>query len=459
MKKSILVMGIALLVLAGCGTSASDTADSLEIFGWEMTADDSEKQMFMDTVTEKLGYTITANVPTDDYEKQLAAALSSGENYDLIYLQQEKYYDLVNQGALLDLTPYIEESSILSDPNIVDPEVYYDSIRVDGKIYALPTKYEGGLVATVRQDWLDEFGMEVPDTITDWEQYFKMSKDEKEAYGVTLRGIDYIQPWMSGFGLQEGLVETAEGEYTVPYASDDAAAAWNWWNQMYLEGYLEPNFETNGSSDFRDQFMAGQTGSTGYWWHWVGSYDEKVSDDSSNSANGVFNTVAAPAAIGPNGEQILSIGDLSLVSIPANSDSPELAIKFMEWLYSGEGSFMGIFGYEGYDYDLDADGNPVLTETGESHNLNHGASTPVNGTYERPEGFDNEHTADKEAARTLVDEQGVAVIKDENWATINEIVAKYASQAIKGTITGEEAVEKMQEEISALSTDEVTYKF
>lgn len=459
MKKSVLAMGVGLLALTGCGASESTTADSLEIFGWEMTADDSEKEMFTETLTEKLGFDVSATVPTDDYEKQLAAALSSGENYDLIYLQQEKYYDLVEQGALLDLSPYIEASETLSDPSIVDPEMYYESIEQDGEVYALPTKYEGGLVATVRKDWLDEFGMDVPDTIEDWEAYFKKCKDEKGAYGVTLRGIDYIQPWMSGFGLQEGLVETGENEYTVPYASDKAAAAWDWWHEMYIDGYLEPNFETNGSSDFRDQFMASQTGSTGYWWHWIGSYDEKVADDSSNPANGTFDTVAAPAAIGPDGEQILSIGDLSLVAIPANSDSPELAIKLMEWLYSDDGSFMGIFGYEGYDYELDADGNPVLTETGESHNLNHGASTPVNGNYEIPDGFENEFSADKEAARAMVDEQGVPVIKNAEWTDINEVIAKYATQAIKGSLTGDEAVAKMQEEISAMSTDEVTYTF
>lgn len=457
MKKLLITLGVFVAALSGCSsTTESPTADSLEIFGWEMGGEEDEKAMFPELVSDALGVDVTTNVPTDDYEKQLSAALASGEIYDLIYIQQENYYDLVEQGALMDLTDYISQSETLSNPDILDPEMYLDPITIDGGVYALPTKYEGGLVATIRQDWLDEFGMEIPQTLEDWEAYWEKCVAEKDAYGITLRGIDYIQPWMSGFGLQEGLVEVEDGVYTVPYASDEAAAAWEWWSDMYMKGYLEPNFETNGSSDFRDQFMAGKTGSVGYWWHWIGQFDDKVQVDTGDM---VFDTVAAPAVAGPDGSQKLSIGDLSLMAIPANADSPELAIKFFEWLYSDEGSVAGVFGYEGHDYTLDENGDIVLTEVGEEHNYNHSAADPVNGTWEMPEGFDGPNDADEDIARQYVDETGVTVIKNADWTDINEIVAKYAAQIIKGNISGEEGTKSMQEEIEALSSDEVTYKF
>ncbi|WOO88162.1 extracellular solute-binding protein [Mollicutes bacterium LVI A0039] len=458
MKKLLISLVVFMAMLSGCSGSTSPTADSLEIFGWEIGGEEDEQAMFPQMLSEQLGVDVTTNVPKDDYVKQLAAALASGEIYDLIYIQQENYYDLVNQGALMDLTDLIASSDVLSNPDILDPEVYLDPIEIDGGVYALPTKYEGGLVAAVRNDWLKEFNMEAPTTLEEWEAYFAKCKSEKDAFGVTLRGIDYIQPWMSAFNITEGLVEVEDGVYTVPYASDDAAAAWEWWNKMYMAGYLEPNFETNGSSDFRDQFMSGKTGSVGYWWHWIGQFDDKVQDDSSNTQD-TFDTIAAPAALAPDGSRTLSIGDLSLMAIPANADSPELAIKFFEWLYSDEGSMATVFGYEGHDYNITADGSIELTAVGEEHNLNHGAANPVNETWEMPEGFESPNEADELVARQYVDETGVPVIKNADYGKINEIVAKYASQIIKGKISGEEGTKAMQEEIAALSNDDVTYKF
>ncbi len=445
---------------SGTTTETTDTASgdngTLRVFGWNAFGDEdpdglaerNEGQQAW--YKEKLGVDYEFFVPTDDYDKQLASTLASGEKYDLIYFQSGPYGNFVEQGALTDLTPYIEASPILSDPNYL-PTEYLDALRQpDGKIYALPTKIDGGLVATVRKDWLDEFGMEVPTTLEDWEAYWAAAKEQKGAMGLSTRVLYDIQPWASGFGLTQGLDLADDGSINVSYASDASIDMWKWFNEMYTKGYFDPNFETNSSGDFRNAMMAGQVASVSYWQHWIGTFEEKVQADETNTQKETFDVVAAPPVM-KDGKGSTTFGELPLLGVPANAEHPENAIAFFELWYSEEGTFASIVGLEGYDYNMTADGKVELTELGKKHNLNHQGAEPINPNWVYPEELGGDPRGEDElAAWDMVMEYGHSSYTPSNYDELMSVIEKYGSMAIKGSIPAEEAVANMQKDITAL---------
>ncbi len=434
------------------GTSTEST--SLRVFGWQPFSEDGtpDSEAAYKWIKDTTGLDAYFNFPTDDYNKQLASTLASGEKYDFIYFQQGQYQNFVEQGALTDLTPYIEASEFLSDKSVL-PDTYLDALRQpDGAIYALPTKFDGGLVPTIRKDWLEEFGMEVPKTLEDWENYWATAKTEKDAIGLSTRVLYDIQPWASGFGLSNGVTQNADETLTVSYATDEAAEMWDWFNDMYKKGYFDPNFETNSSSSFRNAFMAGQVASCSYWQHWLGTFDIRVRYDETNSQRDTFDSISAPPVL-KDGKGVLTFGDLSLLAIPTNAENPENAIKFIETWYSEEGSLVGTVGYEGVDYILDEAGNIVMTELGIEHGFKHMGAQPVNTNFVYPESIGGDPRGEDELeALDYVLTYGNTAYYPSNNTEIMTIVEKYGSMAIKGSITGKEAVTNMQKELEAIGT-------
>ncbi len=438
------------------GTTSSNESTSLRIFGWQPfgngdTPEDLlEAEAGVQWAKDYVGLDVYFNYPADDYNKQLASTLASGEKYDFIYFQQGQYQKFVDQGALTDLTPYIEASEILSDKSIL-PDTYLDAIRqADGAIYALPTKYEGGLVATVRKDWLNEFGIEKPVTLEDWENYWALAKEQKGAVGLSTRVLYDIQPWASGFGLTNGVSRNDDDTLTVSYASSDAVDMWKWFNDMYIKGYFDPNFETNSSSSFRNGFMGGQVAAVSYWQHWVGTFDSKVAYDETNTQRDTFDTVGVNPVL-KDGKGAVTFGELSLLGIPSNAENPQNAIKYIEAWYSEAGNIVGTIGYEGIDYTINENGEIILTELGIEHSMNHSGSEPVNTNWEYPESVGGDpRDEDELEALEIVNIYGNSAYYPSNNSEIMSIVEKYGSMAIKGSISAEEAVENMQKEITAL---------
>src|SRR5690606_31719720 len=111
-------------------------------------------------------------------------SLASGERYDLIYGDSSMLAGLIEQGALQDMTDMVAASSVLSDVTVI-PQAEWDLFAIDGRKWGVPNKFEGGTLPTVRQDWLEEFGMEDPATLDEWTEYFRRAKEEKDAYGLS----------------------------------------------------------------------------------------------------------------------------------------------------------------------------------------------------------------------------------------------------------------------------------
>ena len=95
--------------------------------------DDEEMALFEKALSEATGLDVTIDKPASDYDKVLMQKLGAGSDYDLVYVTASQYASLVDQGALLDITSYVNNSDILT--NNIDPQEWKD-ITIDGKVYA-----------------------------------------------------------------------------------------------------------------------------------------------------------------------------------------------------------------------------------------------------------------------------------------------------------------------------------
>ena len=257
---------ITTLVLMGSTilSSAAMAQDLLILTAVTGGKDAAERELFVTDLEEHLGLEIEMIKPEADYNQVMFTSLASGERFDLIYGDSSMIPTLVEQGAIIEVSDIIEGSDVLSDPAVI-PEGEWDLFDVDGAIYGVPNKFEGGTMPTLRQDWLEESGMETPASLEEWRAFFEWAMEEKGAYGLSTAGLYDIQGFMSAAGVKAGYVMDENGNRTIPYASEAAAEVYDWFGALYNDGLLDPNFATNGSGEFRNLFMTDRAAAVTYW--------------------------------------------------------------------------------------------------------------------------------------------------------------------------------------------------
>lgn len=143
-------------------------------------------------------------VPSEGVSEKRNLQLTSGDYPGVFYRTGIGAGDIVkyaNQGAFVALDQLIEEFM----PNFQAVMDRNEGVREaitfpDGKIYTLPQVYDKEFAAMrhpkkmwVRKDWLDEFGMAVPESLDELEAYLTEAVGSKDdAVGIANDGIGSI---------------------------------------------------------------------------------------------------------------------------------------------------------------------------------------------------------------------------------------------------------------------------
>lgn len=405
--------------------------------------DEEGMRVFEEELEELSGYPVSMERPADNYSQTLLQNLrAGGEGLDLVYFDQSQMYDLIEQGALLDITEYVENSEILSN-NI--PQEEWDLIEVDGSYYAGFNKLEVHRVVNINQRLLDEHGVELQEeTLEGYYDLFvelKDSVDDPNFYplNAVMSDIWDIQPWMAAEGLEYGIVEDEEGNVTVPYASEESVVVWEWLAQLYEEELIDPSTLTDSSDDMRNKFQSGQTAVVVDWIAWTGLYNANAGEDYPDN----FEAVPYGGVLNPEGEYMLSRGHASLWGIPATSDNIEGAISVLEIFATQEGGELLSVGVEDYAYEI-VDGEFTHLPPGEEANNDHGAPFPIYESFELP----TEYNPGVEEGLDLIDYANVPSVGTETNEK-QEIVAQHAISILQGDVSAEEGVANMQEQLQA----------
>lgn len=349
--------------------------------------------------TLKLWMPMTANISTSAAnfgDLPVAKELEKRTGVKIEYIhpsltnREEKFNLMIASGDLADIIEYpwtyynggpgkaIEDHVILPLNNYIDafapnlksiyeknPEIAVEA-KTDAGYYfstgtiALENKLltSGGLV--IRQDWLDDLGLSMPETIEEWHTVLKAFKEQKGAsaplavgnnafivgaftgaYGFTL---DFYR---DGDTIHYGPVEPAFKEFVTTM------------HQWYNEGLFDNNFSTTDDATRTANMLNGNTGVIyGGMGGTIGSLISAASDPRFKVAGAPYPT--HEKNVRPMfGQATNPVSQVAAIS--TNCKDVELAMKFLDYGYSEEGALFFNFGTEGETYTM-VNGYPTYTE-------------------------------------------------------------------------------------------------
>lgn len=211
------------------------------------------------------------SVPRSESDDKLNIMMSGGTAPDIVFTyDQTLFYSYASSGALHELTDAYKQYG--SNIQNFCGEAQDISMVGDAKYAVMKQRgtEEPRHMAYIRQDWLDELGMEMPATKEELGEYLTAAKENN-------LGGDTTIPWaMSGRNDTEKMYLNFLGSY-VDLPDDRTAYIYNEWymsvapgaeeglkqlNQWYNDGLITKDFPTDTAEDV---FMAAiSNGSVGF---------------------------------------------------------------------------------------------------------------------------------------------------------------------------------------------------
>ena len=456
MFKKWLSLVLALVMLSCCTVSMAEetfteaTGSVRILSGVTGGKDEEEMTLWAKALSDATGLEVTVERPASDYDTLLMQKLGAGEQYDLVYVNASQYLNLAQQGALTDITEYVNASPILTN-NV--PQSEWADITVDGKVYAGFNKRELHIVVAVNKTLLAAAGIDyktIDPSLDGYYQTFKALKafyaDKADFYPLnTILSQNWdLQPWMSSVGLKGGVVTDADGKTYVPYATDAAAPVWEWFKKLYDEELLDPASFVDATSDMRSKMSAAsqQTAVCVDWAAWVGLHNANAAAAGVSTAD--YEAASLPGCKTPDGTYTLRKGGASLFAVPANAQNVAGAVKVLEYFATQEGGELLSLGVKDNDYTVDGD-TYALTEIGAAHSMDHGAPVPICKTFVNPIGMN----LGVEEALTYIDYASIETsIPNEN--DYKSIVGKWAISMIKGETSIADGLAGMRQELVSM---------
>lgn len=380
MKKRILaLMCAAGLVLCGC--SGKEQKGSTESLSYWMSLnpnlsanyEDMGQTPFGKELESRTGTKIEYIHPVSGQEQQsLSMLIASDELPDIIEYGWLSYLkgpeNSIKEGIILELNDLIDKHApnfkkYLKENPEVDKLIKTDS----GQYYMFPfirgdkmLHRASGLI--VRNDWLEELDLEIPETVDELENVLRVMKKEKNLESPLLFRSDHVGgDALNIFGATNDFY-VEDGEVKYGPLSENYKYAMEKLNQWYDEKLLDNNFLSTDSkimdasvlNDKAGVFLGGGGGDMGKWldtaatsgkeWDPIGIPDLKDED-----GNYLFHGIM-PIFPGNCG-----------AAISASCKDPVAAVKFLDYAYSEEGHMFYNFGVEGDSYTM-VDGKPQYTE-------------------------------------------------------------------------------------------------
>ena len=312
-------------------------------------------------------------VSSADYQTNFNLMIASGNLADMIYVGASYYAEgvdaAIDDGYFLDLTDLVDEYM----PNyekVRTSDVQYELLSTTdsgrlGAVYELRQSKQGPWLGLwIRQDWLDDLGLETPVTFDDYHEVLTAFKNEKGAtaplilnfsgsdgeFGTMSGGLNVLNSWQ--------LDETGKVNFG-PYMD-----AWKEYvtimHQWYTEGLIDPDFM---ATDERTADMAKVvTGASGLFaaLYTMPSVYEAASEDPNMNLAPVN-----PPVMNEGDEGHIRLRDSYTsgnTAISADSENWEVALRWLDYLYTEEGALLANYGVEGDTFEFDENGKPVFTD-------------------------------------------------------------------------------------------------
>lgn len=322
-----------------------------------------------------------------NFSEQFNLQMASGDYADIYCEAGSGYtggYDqAVEDEVFLDLAPYLEEYAPNYNAIITaNDENLRDASTDGGRIVTFVAVYDTGAPCEkgpmLRADWAEEFGMD-PAEINTYAEYEAYIEQAYNTYGATVQlpmagvpGFEYLNagfettvgfgnsfeatlPWFQIDGtMYSGVLTEGFIEYTTMVAE--------WYEKGWIyQDFMSEDFGMQGGADIG---MV-TSGETSLWWAeqaYMQQYIENGTDEG-------FMVAAIQDAVKNEGDathlgqtNYQSLSTASACVITTACQYPEIAIQWMDYRYTEEGSTLANWGVEGVTFEYDDNGDKQYTD-------------------------------------------------------------------------------------------------
>lgn len=374
------VCAAACVMTAGCAGGKKETASSGKLTYW-CNLDGSAAALYQNlgdtelakTLKEKTNTEIEYVHPPQGQEAEKFNLLTASNNLpDMIEYKWATAYaggpqKAIDDGKIIDIGEYKEYAPNYFKYLEEHPEVEKLVKTDDGKYFgfAFVRNDPSLLVMTgpyLRKDWLNELGLEVPETIDEWETVLTAFKEKKGA-SAPLTGNIAMFEWgifAGAYGVEEGYYHdgnTVKFGACEPGYKEFITKMADW----YQKGLIDEGIASNDNKMVMTNILNGVSGAA------FGNIGSGIGNITANAANiQGFELVGAKYPVLKKGD-ISEHGQLDLMvpgrvtAISTSCKDIEKAMKFLDYGYSEEGAMLYNFGIEGKSYNI-VDGYPTYTE-------------------------------------------------------------------------------------------------
>lgn len=382
LKKIALITSVvcvsAALSACGGGDSVKAPESSNKVTYWcsldsstSQTVSNMGETPLAKALMEKFGCTIEYQHPAHGQGTEKFNVMIASNNLpDIIQYTWGTNYPGGFSGALSD--GVIQEINLEKDaPNLAacigeHPELEKRFKTDEGKYYGYPfVRYDDFLATAagpiVRQDWLEELGMDLPETIDDWTEMLQAFKEKK---GARVPLTIYPSAWkttglfVGAYGVFDGLyVQGNEVKYgPLEDGYKDFLIKMNEW---FAAGLLDPDYASIDTTFIQSNILNGAAGATyGYCGSGLGKWMAGALDDKFN-LTGVKYPVLHRGDTPQFGDY--DVIDYVAAAISRDCKNRELCTRILDYGYSEEGRMLFNFGVESESYEM-IDGYPTYTE-------------------------------------------------------------------------------------------------
>lgn len=405
MKKLLCLILAALLALSVVGALADEAVQTeparFVIRSNSNKENKTENDKIKALIEEKSGIDFEVIVVAENtWNEKINVMLAGGDKFDTLNLTASSGV-WANYAANGNIVPYTDQMLTEYLPDVVamiPDEAWICCKDSEGNVWALPRHetFTAGGVPSIRTDWLEKLGLEMPHTLAELETYFEGVKttdvngngDPDDEYGY----IPYFQSLFNGplhvyylgtkgncdnddkFIDEDG---TLKPWYMHPNAWGLVSKAAEW----YQKGYINQDYLTMTNETANDMGAADRIGMCSGWYNMGLQGTERLvaaNPDSTCAWAAIPNFTDAPGGVEAWGGNPVYMAE---VALSATSTDPQWALKLINWIYSDQANYMlATYGIEGDHY--------ILTDDGEFFTQPEGATDRYMLEYQLLEWYD-----------------------------------------------------------------------
>ncbi len=333
--------------------------------------------LFMENLKKATGVTLEdvgGSPAAQQTSEEFLLMLASGEYPDIMYINWLIYPGgpeaAFDEDYIIDLRDVSEYMPNLTKYLEENPDIEKMITTEDGKIYAAPyIKQEEQLVQTglvVRQDWLDQVGMEVPKTYQEMHDVLEAFKNECGANApLTFENrwlfLEYAassisSAWNTAYPFYIDDEDKVQfGPLTENYKEFITEMA-----KWYSEGLIDVDVASVDKATVQAKFSNGEAGIAVQQ---IGNVENcQAANEGTDYAVTGMHSLAESDDAEPQFSQYTAMYDGGFgFGISTQCKNVEAAARWLDYFYSEEGSMLINYGIEGVTYEM-VDGKPQFTD-------------------------------------------------------------------------------------------------